>query len=177
MGWTELLVIGIVALIVVGPKDLPGMFKELGKFTARVRSMARDFQRAMEDAADQSGVGDVTKTLRTATNPKSVIGDAMNKATEGLTNWSPDDPVDGPVPGKHTAAFTKERQEAKAKIDAKAAELAQARKDREAAAAAVEEEDPGMVQGDPTPLRVEEPAPEPVAEAADAADQKEAKPT
>ena len=40
-GWSELLVIGIVALIVVGPKDLPGMFRQLGKFTAKLRRMAR----------------------------------------------------------------------------------------------------------------------------------------
>ncbi len=38
LGWTELLLIGIVALIVVGPKDLPGMFRNLGKMMARVLS-------------------------------------------------------------------------------------------------------------------------------------------
>ena len=50
IGWSELLLIGVVALIVVGPKDLPRMFRTLGQFTARARHMARDFQRAMEDA-------------------------------------------------------------------------------------------------------------------------------
>ncbi len=54
IGWTELLVIGIVALIVVGPKDLPLMFHALGQFTAKARGMAREFQRAMEDAAEGS---------------------------------------------------------------------------------------------------------------------------
>ena len=52
VGWSELLVIGIVALIVVGPRDLPGMFRALGRFTAKARGMAREFQRAMEAAAD-----------------------------------------------------------------------------------------------------------------------------
>ena len=51
IGWSELLVIGVVALIVVGPKDLPVMFRTLGRFTAKARSMAREFQRAMDDAA------------------------------------------------------------------------------------------------------------------------------
>ena len=51
VGWTELMLIGIVALIVVGPKDLPVMFRTLGQFTAKARGMAREFQRAMEDAA------------------------------------------------------------------------------------------------------------------------------
>ncbi|MDE0112845.1 MAG: Sec-independent protein translocase protein TatB, partial [Albidovulum sp.] len=47
IGWSELLIIGIVALIVVGPKDLPGMFRALGRFTGKMRGMAREFQRAM----------------------------------------------------------------------------------------------------------------------------------
>ncbi|TMV53453.1 twin-arginine translocase subunit TatB, partial [Thioclava sp. BHET1] len=49
IGWSELLLIGVVALVVVGPKDLPMMFKALGQFTAKARSMAREFQRAMEN--------------------------------------------------------------------------------------------------------------------------------
>ena len=47
IGWTELMVVGVVALIVIGPKDLPDMFRTMGRFTAKARSMARDFQRAI----------------------------------------------------------------------------------------------------------------------------------
>ena len=56
IGWSEFLVIGVAALIFVGPKDLPVMFRTLGRFTARARAMAREFQKAMDDAAKSTGV-------------------------------------------------------------------------------------------------------------------------
>jgi sec-independent protein translocase protein TatB len=60
----ELLVIGVVALIVVGPKDLPGMFRTVGRFVGKAKGMAREFQRAMEDAAEESGVKEATDGLK-----------------------------------------------------------------------------------------------------------------
>lgn len=64
VGWGELFLIGVVALIVVGPKDLPALFRTVGQFTGRARAMARDFQRAMEAAADESGVKDAAAQLK-----------------------------------------------------------------------------------------------------------------
>lgn len=81
LGWTELLLIGIVALIVVGPKDLPVMFRSLGRFTGRMRNMAREFTRAMDEAADQSGARDIARDLRTMSNPRSAATKGFKKAT------------------------------------------------------------------------------------------------
>ena len=50
LGWTELLLIGIVALIVVGPKELPVLFRKAGQFVGKIRGMAREFSRAMNSA-------------------------------------------------------------------------------------------------------------------------------
>ena len=55
LGLTELLVIGIVALIIVGPKDLPVLFRRVGEFVGRMKGMAREFTSAMNEAADQAG--------------------------------------------------------------------------------------------------------------------------
>ena len=49
LGWTEMLVIGIVALIVIGPKDLPVMFRRMGQFMGKAKGMAREFSRAMRE--------------------------------------------------------------------------------------------------------------------------------
>ena len=87
IGWTELLIIGIVALIVVGPKDLPGLFRNLGRFMARIRSMGRDFQRAMENAADESGVKDVAREFKDAASSKDLGVDELSEVAKGPKHW------------------------------------------------------------------------------------------
>lgn len=96
LSWSELLVIGIVALIIIGPKDLPGMFRELGRFTAKIRAMGREFSRAMEQAAKESGVKDVANDLnavvdplRKAANPSSMGLDAVKSAADKFEKWDP----------------------------------------------------------------------------------------
>ncbi len=65
IGWSELMVIGALALIVVGPRDLPKMLRSLGQYVAQARGMAREFQRSMEDAAREADLTDI-KDLRDA---------------------------------------------------------------------------------------------------------------
>lgn len=68
LGWLELLVIGITALIVVGPKELPQLFRTVGRFFGKIKAMAREFSQSMEEAADESGLKDATKTLNSITD-------------------------------------------------------------------------------------------------------------
>lgn len=89
IGWTELLVIGVVALIVIGPKDLPEMFRTLGRFTAKARSMAREFSRAMEQAAKETGVDEVAKDLKAVSSPRSMGLEAVKTAADKFEKWDP----------------------------------------------------------------------------------------
>lgn len=87
IGGMELLVIGIVALIVVGPKDLPAMFKKLGQMVARVRGMAREFTHAMNEAADGTGMTEMNRDLRAATkftNPKAMAKEMMGDVMDDI---------------------------------------------------------------------------------------------
>ena len=59
IGWGELFLIGVVALIVVGPKELPALFRTVGNFTGKARGMAREFQRSLEQAANEAGMSEV----------------------------------------------------------------------------------------------------------------------
>ena len=97
IGWSEFLVIGVVALVIVGPKELPVMFRTLGRFTAKARNMSREFSRAMEAAAKESGVGDVAKDLKSMTSPRSLGMDAMQNAAARFEKW---DPLKRPTPVK-----------------------------------------------------------------------------
>lgn len=89
IGMTELLVIGIVSLIVVGPKDLPGMFRTLGRFTGKARQLGREFSRAMDAAADEAGVSEIKSGLEAAANPKKFGLDKINKAADSFEDWDP----------------------------------------------------------------------------------------
>jgi sec-independent protein translocase protein TatB len=89
IGMSELLVIGIVALIVIGPRDLPEMFRQLGRMTAKMRNMAREFNRAMEQAANETGVKDVAKDLKSMTSPTSLGLSTVKGAMDKFEKWDP----------------------------------------------------------------------------------------
>ncbi len=125
IGMTEMLVVGVVALIVVGPKDLPGMFRTLGQFTGKAKRMAREFSSAMEAAADDAGVSEVSKTLKAAANPKKMGLDAVKKAVDPSKF----------TPGSETEKLAKNRAEAAEKIHAATAKKEASKRAAEAEAA------------------------------------------
>jgi sec-independent protein translocase protein TatB len=128
LGWTELLVIGIVALIVVGPKDLPVLFRKVGEFVGKAKGMAREFSSAMNDAADSSGMKEmsqgINKSLKAATNPIGTAMDGVKSATSSLT--------EGLDPNSETGKLAAKRAEDTKKIQAATARAAAERKMREA---------------------------------------------
>jgi sec-independent protein translocase protein TatB len=169
IGWTELLLIGIVALIVVGPKDLPVMFHTLGRFTAKARSMAREFTRAMDDAAKESGVGDVAKDLKNLTSARNLGLDKVKDAASKFEKWDPMKPSKDPK-GPATAALSEERAAAAEKIREASAKMASDRLAAEAAAKAGAENQKATRKSEPTA----KPTPKPAAKAKAAAKPKTA---
>jgi sec-independent protein translocase protein TatB len=80
IGWTEMLVIAVVMIVVVGPKDLPKMLRAFGKTTAKVRSMAGDFQKQFNEALKEAELDEVKKSVDSlrSLNPATEIKKQLN---------------------------------------------------------------------------------------------------
>ena len=123
LGMMELLVIGVTALIVVGPKDLPVMFRTVGQFVGRMRGMARDFQRAMNDAADETGMRGIDRDIRKMTSARKLgLGD-VEEAARSMADLDAEPKTRGPA----TTKLAEERAAAAARVREAAAERAASR--------------------------------------------------
>lgn len=113
IGWSELMVIGVVALIVLGPQDFTQMFRKMGQFTARARNMAGEFKRAMNDAADQSGMKETASSLKSMASTRNMGLDSLGEAAGSMGKWDAPDasaPKEAKVEeGANTAALRAER--------------------------------------------------------------------
>jgi sec-independent protein translocase protein TatB len=74
IGWSELLVIGIVALLVIGPKELPQAFRTLGQWTAKARALAREFQGHVDELMRESQVEDMKREFNEMARPPELEG-------------------------------------------------------------------------------------------------------
>ena len=136
LSWGELLVIGVVALIILGPKDLVGLFRTLGRMTGKVRRMAREFQRAMEDAADEAGVKETADSLKGMTSPSKMGLDKLNEAAGKFEKWDPTKPSSKAKDiGEETAKLSEERAASAKKYQDLAAKKATEKRAAEAAEA------------------------------------------
>lgn len=102
VGWSEMLVIAIVLIVVVGPKDLPRMLRSFGRTTAKMRQMAGDFQKQFNEALREAELDEVKKSVDTLRdlNPAGQIKKSLNpfeKAAAdvraGLQSLNPSSPA------------------------------------------------------------------------------------
>jgi sec-independent protein translocase protein TatB len=78
IGWSELLLIGIVALIVIGPKELPGALRTLGQWMGKLRRMAGEFQGQFQEAMREAELADLKKQV-----------DDMTTQAQSYANFDP----------------------------------------------------------------------------------------
>ncbi len=75
VGWSELVVIGIVALIVIGPKELPTVLRTIGQYMTKIRRMASEFQGQFQEAMREAEMEELKKNV-----------DSLNQAATNLTS-------------------------------------------------------------------------------------------
>jgi sec-independent protein translocase protein TatB len=68
IGWSELLVIGVIALVVIGPKDLPKVLKTVGYWVRKARTVSREFQSSIEQMVREAELDDVKKEIEKVTS-------------------------------------------------------------------------------------------------------------
>lgn len=93
MSWGEVMVIGAVALIVIGPKDLPKALRTVGQVTGKLRRMAAEFQGQFQEAMREAelddakrqlqGLNESVSSLNKGFNPMQTIRDELKGAVEG----------------------------------------------------------------------------------------------
>jgi len=87
IGGLEWVVIGVVALVVVGPERLPGLLRQLGKMVAKARGMANEFRASFDEMARQSELDELRKeveALRTGQNSPVRLGADATEAFKGI---------------------------------------------------------------------------------------------
>jgi sec-independent protein translocase protein TatB len=78
IGWSELVVIAVVALIAIGPKELPGVLRMVGQYMRKIRGMASEFQGQFQEAMREAEMADLKKHV-----------DEMSDAAKGFTDFDP----------------------------------------------------------------------------------------
>ena len=86
LGWTEMLVIGVVALIVIGPKDLPVVMNRIGKIAGQIRRMGNEFQREINKT---TGLDEVRNLRNSITAPLKKTSDEIRKEFNAMTPTGP----------------------------------------------------------------------------------------
>ncbi len=99
LSWSEILLIGTVAIVFIGPKELPNALRTAGQWAAKARTMAREFQGSVDDMVRESeiaslknevekfGSGDLARQIEQTVDPKGEINQAF--ATPDFTLESP----------------------------------------------------------------------------------------
>jgi sec-independent protein translocase protein TatB len=112
----ELMIIGAVALIVVGPKDLPLLMRRVGQFVGRMRAMAAEFRASFDELARQSELEDLRKEVDALRSEHRHVMD-FNPMSSGLGQggFTPPEPEPEPGPAAASAEPIAEMAEAVAK--------------------------------------------------------------
>ena len=106
IGWSEMVFVAIIAVLVIGPKDLPRAIATVGKYVRKIRGMAREFQSGIDDIARDAELDDLKKTVQGDDfNIKKQVEDAVDP-TGDFGSMFKDDETKKPAEDKPVSSDT-----------------------------------------------------------------------
>src|SRR6267154_5092758 len=120
IGWSEFVVIAVVALIAIGPKELPGVLRMVGQWMGKIRRMAAEFQSQFQEAMREAEMADLKKQVdELGDTAKGLTSDFDPLDFKEATKWEPNpdpktEPTSGATPDAAPAAAPSEVQDATA---------------------------------------------------------------
>jgi sec-independent protein translocase protein TatB len=103
IGWSELMVIAVVALIAIGPKELPGVLRSVGQWIGKARKMAAEFQGQFQEAMREAEMADIKKSFdevkdaATGLASGNIMTSLQKDVSDSLQIPSLDKPAEAPV--------------------------------------------------------------------------------
>ena len=111
IGWSELVVIAVVALIAIGPKELPGVLRMVGQWMGKARKMAGEFQGQFQEAMREAEMADLKKSfdevkdVATGLSPANVMTSLQKDVSDALQIGDIDKPAAAPNDAQVAAAI------------------------------------------------------------------------
>jgi sec-independent protein translocase protein TatB len=110
--WNEIVLIGVVALIVIGPKELPAVLRAIGQWTTKIRRMAGEFQSQFQEAMREAEMADLKKQVDEINDPAKVIASDFDPPEfKEATKWEPQPAPKPDVASSPAASAPSETQE------------------------------------------------------------------
>src|SRR5215469_16557174 len=106
IGWSEFVLIAVVALIAIGPKELPGVLRMVGQWIGKARKMAAEFQSQFQEAMREAEMADLKKSfdeVREAASSFSPVG-VISSLQQDVSNSLRVEPLDKPAEPKSESA-------------------------------------------------------------------------
>src|SRR5690242_10492682 len=122
IGWSELVVIAVVALIAIGPKELPGVLRTVGQWMGKARRMAAEFQGQFQEAMREAEMADLKKSFDEVKEAASgfASGNVMTSLQKDVASALRIEDVDKPAPAAQAASAETPALSAEASIAAPA---------------------------------------------------------
>jgi sec-independent protein translocase protein TatB len=161
IGWSEIVVIGVVALIVIGPKELPAVLRAIGQWTTKIRRMAGEFQSQFQEAMREAEMADLKKQVDELGDAAKGISDFDPLDFKEATKWEPktdqttdpkSDSASGTMPESAPATLLSETHDAAAPAESAGASATESSSGQSPAAALPAPDVGSTTEPHPAPL-------------------------